>query len=286
MRREAPMGVGRQAQRVAQRLRQRLEQARVLARGSVVPDHTDRTVGNPFDGAPVGAELIPPEQHLQPLCHQRLDQPPQVGAVQLVASDPRGDVRGHAVPELERLVAADHHPPAAGGFEQLGGQAQRELGVVRCRSQARRLREVVPQVAGQAVGALGATAVGVVAEPAAHVAECVQVGHQLHPGRGRVPAQFVHLAGGQGRSVAPHGLVAGEREGVLHIQLKLAVPQGGEHIDEPAERLHGGHPVTGHVQHVAAALERGIASQSQPVGKRRPANSVGAHRSGTEPTSA
>ena len=149
-----------------------------------------------------------------------------------------------ALSEFPRLVAADVHLPAAEVRQIVVEQRGREIDRSLVRPErAGKFLELAGQRMDPAFGTLGHRAVTRMTQPALHVAEGVQVRHELDAGRGASVVEFADLRGRQRRGVLPGVLVAAEGERMLDVELELVDAQAPEGADEGEEfglRRHAG----------------------------------------------
>ena len=100
--------------------------------------------------------------------------------------------------------------------------------------------------------AFGQVAVGVVLQPAVHMAEAVLVGHELNMPFTAIGVEQHDLFAREGAGILPDDLVAPVGEGMLGIELELVHLETGQQVDQLVERLHGRDAVAGDVEHDAA----------------------------------
>jgi hypothetical protein len=194
---------------------------RGISRRLVVPDQRDRLFRRQLrDQLRMLARDVTPEQRLNPVGVQGLDDPSQV-----LQEHAAGTARLHltlAAPaaELEGLVAADVDATAGVTREELLTQLHDEARVVLSRRERRGL-EMHARARAPAIGRLGSPPVRVVGQPARHVAEAVLVRHQLDPTSATQAVEPAHVIGRDWRGLAPHETVVAVGKGVLGVELQL-----------------------------------------------------------------
>ena len=225
--------------------------------GLVGPRHRRDPLGEGAGQVGVAGQHVGPHLDLAAVGQQRVDQPSEVLEVDRAPAPLGHLVVAHPPAELEGLVAADVDLAAADAVQLLPHQPEGEVGVVGGGGEhgggqpdARHRRP--------AVGALGPGPVGVVAQPALHVAEGVLVDHQLDAVVRAVLVEPRHVGRGHGGGVLPHHAVAGVGEGVLDVELELVDAGQRAQLDQALEGGSGGDPVAADVEHEPADGDVGV----------------------------
>ena len=158
-----------------------------------------------------------------------------------------------ALPELPRFVAADVHLAAAEVRQIVVEQRGREVdrGLVGAQ-RAGEFLELSRERVDPAFGTFGHRAVTRVTKPTLHVAEGVEVRHELDAERGAGVVEFADLRGRQRRGFLPGVFMSAEREGVLDVKLELVDAKTAERADEGQEFGLRRHARARDIEHEAA----------------------------------
>ena len=207
--------------------------------GVVAPLADRDAVGDLREPVRVRREDVAPDQQLATVDLGQLAQGPDPG--EIVVEAPGG--------QLPRLVEPDVDVGAVG---EVGQQLGEEPPDERQGPGGGRLdRAGRPAHAHHhvAVGVHGQVPVGLVEQPAVHVAEAVLVRHQRDVPLAAERVEGLDVLRRVRARVAPHDLVARVGEGVLGVELDVVDLPLGEAIDQRVQRLQRGDLVPGDVDH-------------------------------------